>query len=208
MFPIETLITFICISTCLCFLPGPDNLFVLSQSAINGRQSGIFITIGLCAGLIIHTSLISLGVATIIKNNTIAFETIRVFGILYLSYLAWSVFKAKPIPLNRNTINFSNTRKLIKRGLIMNLSNPKVIIFFLAFLPQFTDNKIIALSFSMQLLFLGLLFVIIAFIALTFISYLSGFLNKVITNKPSIQTALNKITCLILIILAINLAIN
>ncbi len=90
----------------------------------------------------------------------------------------------------------------------MNLSNPKVIIFFLAFLPQFTDNKIITLSFSMQLLFLGLLFVIIAFIVLTFISYLSGFLNKVIANKPSIQTALNKITCLILIILAINLAIN
>ncbi|CAM3813933.1 LysE family translocator [Xenorhabdus thuongxuanensis] len=208
MLSIETLITFISISTFLCFLPGPDNLLVLSQSAINGYKSGILITIGLCIGLIIHTSLVSFGIAAIIQANTVVFEIIRLFGVFYLSYLAWGAFKAKPIHFKSNTKNFNNTKKFIKKGLIMNLSNPKVIVFFLAFLPQFTTKNTIATPVSLQLLYLGLIFVVIAFIVFTLISYLSGFLNKTISNKPSIQTILNRITSLIFIALAINLCIS
>ncbi|MBE8588609.1 LysE family translocator [Xenorhabdus griffiniae] len=178
MISIETLITFISISTLLCFLPGPDNLLVLSQSAINGCKHGILITIGLCIGLIIHTSLVSLGIAAIIQSNTLAFEIIRLFGVFYLTYLAWGAFKAKPIHLKNNTKSFNDTKKLIKKGLFMNLSNPKVIIFFLAFLPQFTTDNTIAIPVSIQLLYLGLIFVVIAFIVFTFISYLSGFLTE------------------------------
>ncbi|WP_338803088.1 LysE family translocator [Xenorhabdus griffiniae] len=208
MIPIETLITFISISTFLCFLPGPDNLLVLSQSAINGCKHGILITIGLCIGLVIHTSLVSLGIAAIIQANTLAFEIIRLFGVFYLTYLAWGAFKAKPIHLKNNTKSFHDTKKLIKKGLFMNLSNPKVIIFFLAFLPQFTTDNTIAIPVSLQLLYLGLIFVVIAFIVFTFISYLSGFLNKMISSKPSVQTILNRITSLIFIALAINLCID
>ncbi|OKP05401.1 LysE family translocator [Xenorhabdus eapokensis] len=208
MLSIETLVTFISISIFLCFLPGPDNLLVLSQSAINGYKSGIFITIGLCIGLIIHTSLVSLGIAAIIQANTVAFEIIRLFGVFYLSHLAWGAFKARPIHLKSNTNSFNDTKKLIKKGLFMNLSNPKVIIFFLAFLPQFTTDNAITIPVSLQLLYLGLLFAIIAFIIFSLISYLSGFLNKAISSKPSIQIIFNRITCLIFIALAINLCIS
>ncbi|PHM73678.1 LysE family translocator [Xenorhabdus kozodoii] len=208
MLSIETLITFISISTFLCFLPGPDNIFVLSQSAINGRKSGVLITVGLCIGLVIHTSLVSLGIAAIIRANTIAFEIIRLFGVLYLIYLAWGAFKAKPIHLKGNADKFNDSKKLIKKGLIMNLSNPKVIIFFLAFLPQFTTNDTIYIPVSLQLLCLGFMFVVIAFMVFTLISYLSGFLNTRISNKPSIQTALNRITGLVFIALAIHLLMS
>lgn len=208
MLSIETLVTFISISTFLCFLPGPDNLLVLSQSAINGCKYGILITIGLCIGLVIHTSLVSLGIAAIIQANTLAFEIIRLLGVFYLTYLAWGAFKAKPIHLKSNTKSFNDTKKLIKKGLFMNLSNPKVIIFFLAFLPQFTTDNTIAIPVSLQLLYLGLIFVVIAFTVFTFISYLSGFLNKMISSKPSVQTILNRITSLIFIALAINLCID
>ncbi|WP_338885199.1 LysE family translocator [Xenorhabdus sp. TH1] len=212
MLSIETLVTFISISTFLCFLPGPDNLLVLSQSAINGCKYGILITIGLCIGLVIHTFLVSLGIAAIIQANTLAFEIIRLLGVFYLTYLAWGAFKAKPIHLKSNTKSntksFNDTKKLIKKGLFMNLSNPKVIIFFLAFLPQFTTDNTIAIPVSLQLLYLGLIFVVIAFTVFTFISYLSGFLNKMISSKPSVQTILNRITSLIFIALAINLCID
>ncbi|MDC9598861.1 LysE family translocator [Xenorhabdus anantnagensis] len=204
---IETLVTFISMSTFLCFLPGPDNILVLNQSVINGHKSGILITIGLCIGLVIHTSLASLGIAAIIQTNAVALEIIRLLGVFYLSYLAWEAFKAKPIHLADNN-TFYDKKKLIKKGLLMNLSNPKVIIFFLAFLPQFTTDNAINISDSLQLLYLGLIFVVIAFIVFALISYLSGFLNKMISNKPAIQTALNKTTCLIFIVLAINLFLS
>ncbi|MDC9590136.1 LysE family translocator [Xenorhabdus sp. XENO-10] len=205
---IETLVTFISMSTFLCFLPGPDNVLVLNQSVINGRKSGILITIGLCVGLVIHTSLISLGITAIIQTNTVVLDVIRLLGVFYLSYLAWEAFKAKPIYLTGKNNTLHDKKKLIKKGLIMNLSNPKVIIFFLAFLPQFTTDNVIGISVSLQLLYLGLIFVVIAFIVFTLMSYLSGFLNDVIYNKTSIQTALNKATCLIFIALAINLFLS
>ncbi|WP_340609264.1 LysE family translocator [Xenorhabdus bharatensis] len=205
---IETLIPFIGISSFLCFLPGPDNILVLSQSALNGRKTGISITIGLCIGLIIQTSLVSLGIAAIIRENAIAFEVIRGLGVLYLTYLAWGAFNAKPVSLNDSSRLFSKSRKLIKKGLIMNLSNPKVIIFFLAFLPQFTSNCEDAIPVSLQLLYLGLIFVAVAFISFTMISYLSGFLHKFIANNSFVQTILNKVTSFIFIGLAINLLMS
>ncbi|CDL83964.1 LysE family translocator [Xenorhabdus szentirmaii] len=208
MIPMETLIAFISISTFLCLLPGPDNILVLSQSAINGRKAGVSITIGLCIGLLIHTSLVSLGISAMIRANAVAFEIIRILGVIYLSYLAWGAFNAKPACLKTSNEKFNQTNQLIKKGLIMNLSNPKVIIFFLAFLPQFTINSKNTIPIPFQLLYLGLLFAIIAFFVFTLISYLSGFLNDILANKPSIQTVLNKITSFIFIALAINLAIS
>ncbi|CDL86260.1 LysE family translocator [Xenorhabdus cabanillasii] len=205
---IETLITFISISTFLCFLPGPDNLFILSQSAINGRKVGILITIGLCIGLAIHISLVSLGIAAILRENAVAFEVIRIFGIIYLTYLAWGAFKAKPVFIQVSTDKSHDTNKLIRKGILMNLSNPKIIIFFLAFLPQFTNQNTNFIPVSLQSLYLGVIFSIITFIVFSIISYLSGYLSDVISHKPEIQNILNKITALIFVVLAVNLLIS
>ncbi|MDR0218321.1 MAG: LysE family translocator [Enterobacteriaceae bacterium] len=202
---IETLITFISISTLLCFSPGPDNIFVLSQSAINGRMAGVLITIGLCIGLIIHSLLISLGISAIVRENAIILKIIKTLGVIYLCYLAWGAFNAKPISLKNNNDKFNNSKVLIKKGIMMNLSNPKVIIFFLAFLPQFTNQNINAIPISFQLFSLGLIFSVIAFIVFSIISYLSGFFSEKIFQKPKVQNILNKTSAVIFVALAINL---
>ncbi|MFT2111094.1 LysE family translocator [Marinomonas sp. 2405UD68-3] len=204
----EIIITFIMISTLLCFSPGPDNILILSQSAINGRKVGVYITLGLCIGLLIHTLLVFFGISALIKASPIAIEIIRLFGASYLTYLAWGAFNTKSESLPNLKSEVIKANKLIQKGAIMNLSNPKVIIFFLAFLPQFTSTYEGALSVSLQFLYLGLIFTIVAFTSFSLIAYLSGFLSAVISTKPSIQTILNKISSVVFLALAINLLIS
>lgn len=94
MIPIESLIMFIAASALLAVVPGPDNLFVLTQSAIHGRAAGVMVTLGLCSGLIVHTSAVALGVAAIFQTSAVAFTVLKVIGAAYLVYLAVRAFQA------------------------------------------------------------------------------------------------------------------
>ena len=208
MISMEVLIAFISVSALICFSPGPDNLLVLSQSALNGRKVGVYITVGLCIGLLLHTLLVSIGVSASIKASPVALEAIRIFGACYLAYLAWGAFNAKVMRVSKQTKEAFKISKLIRKGVIMNLSNPKVIIFFLAFLPQFTHQNESALSVSVQLLFLGLIFVAVAFTSFSITAYLSGFLSVAISTKPSIQNIMNKTSSIVFLGLAIHLLVS
>ena len=133
----ETLAAFALASAILSVAPGPDNLFVLVHSAVHGGRSGVIITLGLCTGLLVHTTAVALGLAAILLTSAVAFTLLKTAGALYLLYLAWQAFRASgdapavpaQSPLSRAA--------LYRRGVIMNLTNPKVSLFFLAFLPQF-----------------------------------------------------------------------
>ena len=138
MIPIETAALFMLASLALAIAPGPDNLFVLTQSALHGRQAGLLVTLGLMTGLVVHTAAVSLGLAALFQTSALAFNGLKVLGALYLLYLAWQAFRAdaaKPGELPAAP----SLRSLYGRGVVMNLSNPKVAIFFMAFLPQFAD---------------------------------------------------------------------
>lgn len=89
MIPIESIITFVMASVLLGLAPGPDNIFVLTQSAMHGRRVGICVTFGLCSGLIVHTAAVALGVAVLFQTSIVAFTLLKVVGALYLLYLAW-----------------------------------------------------------------------------------------------------------------------
>lgn len=101
---IEAIITFILASSLISIAPGPDNIFVLTQSALLGRKSGIIVTFGLCTGLIFHTAAVALGVAAIFQTSPLAFNALKYLGATYLIYLAWQAFKAKPTDLSQNLL--------------------------------------------------------------------------------------------------------
>jgi len=94
MIPFETVAIFFAASVALALAPGPDNIFVLTQSALHGRKAGLLVTIGLCTGLLVHTAAVSFGVAAIFQTSTTAFNILKIVGAMYLLYLAWQAFRA------------------------------------------------------------------------------------------------------------------
>ena len=200
LFGIEILLAFISASVILCFVPGPDNIFVLTQSAIRGWRVGLFTTLGLCSGLVAHTILVALGVAVIFQTSPLAFQGLKIVGACYLVFLAFKSIRIENLDLN-------STRKPIDSyyitGVVMNLTNPKVAIFFLVFLPQFVAAG--SANVSMQMLFLGFVFILCALCVFSFIAYLSSFLKPVLNNSPAIAKYLNIVAAIVYVALALNL---
>ena len=200
----ESLITFILASTILAFAPGPDNIFVLTQSALYGKRPGIIITLGLCTGLIVHTTTVALGVAAIFMLSTSAFTILKLIGASYLLYLAWQAWKASANSLDSVTTILPSGAALYRRGIIMNISNPKIAIFFLAFLPQFADPAIGNMTF--QLFILGCIFIMVSLVVFSTIACLSGFIADYFKRSQRAQTILNRIAALVFTSLALRLA--
>lgn len=206
MIPIETFSLFIIASIALSLSPGPDNIFVLTQSAMNGRKAGIFVTLGLCTGLLVHTATVSLGVATIFQSSELAFNILKVVGALYLLYLAWQAFRSSGVKVDEISDKESNWKQLYFRGVIMNITNPKVAIFFLAFLPQFADPTIG--SITVQMIAFGCLFIVTTFFIFCLVAWSAGFLGEWLKGSNSAQKIINRIAGTVFVGLAIKLAVT
>jgi len=203
---IETLFSFIIATTVLAFAPGPDNIFVLTQSIVNGKKFGLATVLGLVTGCLVHTTLLAFGVSTIIKESENLFLIIKLFGAAYLLYLAFKVFKSDAsIILSEENVVKKNTKQLFKQGFIMNVLNPKVSIFFLAFFPGFlfsdTINPII------QFYILGLLFMLIALIVFSLIAILAGTISERIKENKKIGFYLKWIQVIVFVFIAIFIVI-
>lgn len=205
MLSLETIVIFFAASVGLALSPGPDNVFVLAQSVLNGRKAGLLVTLGLCTGLLVHSAAVAFGVATVIKNTEYGFLIIKLLGAAYLSYLAMQLFKAEAMRLGQ-TQTADPSAKLYRRGIIMNITNPKVAIFFLAFLPQFTDPE--KGSVTIQLLALGAVFIIATALVFGVIAWFSGFLRERLFNSEAAQNVLNRTAAVIFVGLAVNLLLT
>ena len=179
----ETLLSFVIATLALAFSPGPDNIFVLTQSMVNGKKYGLATVYGLMTGCIIHTTLIAFGVSEILKRNDNLYYTIKLFGAGYLLYLAYQVFKSSSdIVFSTDNVQKKTTLQMFKTGFWMNVLNPKVAIFFLAFFPQFLFSE--TLSTVTQFYVLGGLFILSSFIVFSSIAILAGSIAKYTkTNK-------------------------
>ncbi len=206
MLSLETIITFFSASLLLALVPGPDNIFVLTQSIFQGKKSGFMIVFGLCTGLIFHTMAVSLGVAVIFQTSVIAFTVLKIIGAVYLLYLAWQIFNASNEKIDTKNNKLIDYKKLYFRGIIMNITNPKVSIFFLAFLPQFTNPTLGSVSF--QMIFLGALFILATILVFCSIALLSGSLANVFNKSTNSQKILNKLASLVFVSLALKLAMT
>lgn len=213
MLAIEVISVFFFTSVLLSLSPGPDNIFVLMQSITQGSKAGSVITLGLCTGLLVHSTAAILGVALIFQTSELAFTALKLLGAGYLLYLAWGAFRAKPDPALSSDSEDGGTpskqiplKKLYLRGIIMNITNPKVSIFFLAFLPQFVNPE--AGNVSIQLALLSLVFIIAALLIFNLIALLSGRLGGALANSERAQTWLNRISGTVFVGLAAKLAIT
>lgn len=201
----DSLFSFIALTTLLALSPGPDNLYVLMQSALHGRMAGIWVTLGLCTGLIVHTTAVSLGIAVLFQTSLLAFTLLKFIGVGYLFYLAWQAFKAASIHLTSGTAKALSPGQLYRRGVLMNLTNPKVSIFFLAFLPQFINTS--HGQVTQQTWTLGLSVTLITLLVFGGIALLAG-LVKQVNDSPKIQRRLHQTTAFVLAGLAIKLAVT
>src|SRR5690606_11886639 len=141
LIPVETLSAFFFVAVLLALAPGPDNVFVLMQSALYGRTAGIRVVLGLCTGVLVHTLAVAAGLAAVFAASDLAFRLLKTAGALYLLWLAWQVLRAPTDAPPGTTVSTLGGWALYRRGVIMNLTNPKVSIFFLAFLPQFAEDR-------------------------------------------------------------------
>ena len=204
MLSLSTVVLFFSAAILLALAPGPDNIFVLTQAALRGKAAGIFVTLGLCTGLIVHTTAVALGVAAIFQASMLAFNLLKYIGAAYLLYLAWQAFHAGAASLSAGSSTVVTPLRLYRRGIIMNVTNPKVSIFFLAFLPQFTDPS--RGSIVVQMILLGMLFILATILIFGSISLLAGTLGRWLGQSPKAQVIMNRVAGTVFAALALRLA--
>ena len=204
MIPIATLATFFAASLLLALAPGPDNIFVLTQSALRGKSAGLAVMFGLCSGLLVHSTAVALGVAVIFRTSAVAFATLKYLGAAYLAYLAWQAFRARAPQIPSDGQGEEKLGRLYRRGIFMNITNPKVSIFFLAFLPQFADPH--RGPVAAQILLLGGVFILSTILVFGSIALLAGSLGEWLTRSARVQGVLNKVAGCVFLGLALKLA--
>ena len=182
---IETLLSFIFATAILAISPGPDNIFVLTQSIVNSKKHGLATVFGLMTGCLIHTTLVAFGISAILKQHDNLFFLIKVFGATYLLYLAYQVYRSDAkITFSTENIILKTPLELFKKGFLMNVLNPKVTIFFLAFFPQFLFSE--DLSKVLQFYVLGMLFILVSFLIFGVIAVLGGQISEYISKRKNI----------------------
>jgi threonine/homoserine/homoserine lactone efflux protein len=182
---LETLLSFAFATSILALSPGPDNVFVLTQSIVFGKKYGMATVFGLISGCLVHTTLLAFGVSAIIKESENVFFGIKVFGALYLIYLAYKGYSSDAtITFSEDSVLRKTTRQLFKEGFIMNVLNPKVSIFFLAFFPGFLFTT--SVSIVIQFYVLGGVFMLVSLVIFSGIAILAGAISESIKRNKNI----------------------
>ena len=189
----QEILLFLISSLALTLTPGPDILFVINQS-LDKRKNGMITSLGLCTGLIFHTMFLAFGLSALIESNKSVIIFLKYFGTIYLFYLAYLEIKSE------NKVNKSLDSKLFLRGLYMNLINPKVLIFFIAYFPNFLFSDTIKIS--NQFLLLGFVFIFQALLVFISVSLISNKLIKYI-GVDAKNISLKYFKSLILIIIGL-----
>ena len=202
-----TLLIFIAASLALYVSPGPDMIYVLSRSLGQGRRAGLLSCIGIAMGLLTHMTAAVLGLSTLLELWPIAYAAVQWLGVAYLLYLGVrTLMGGRAVALGAGSAARTPAWRLVRQGYLVNLLNPKIALFFLAFLPQFVDPARGPLA--PQLLTLGLLFNFGGIVWMASLALLAGGLGDWIAARPRIWAWQRWLTGCALIGLAAQLAIS
>ena len=200
-----TLLSFTATAMLLTFAPGPDVMYLLAKSLHDGTRSGLTLALGLACGCFFHTTLVMVCVAAFIQSSPAAFSALMYAGAAYLLYLAWGAFRAPASNLSVSSETDAYDKwALWRRGLLMNAMNPKVLLFFLALLPQFIDPAA-ALSPSVQIGILGGIFAVQAVFCFSLIAVCAGKIRDKILHIRNFSLIMNRVEAALLTLIAVSL---
>ena len=202
-----TVMYFVTASVLLTLAPGPDILYLITKSLSDGARSGIVLACGLVSGIAFHTMLVMLGVAALISSSPTALSILKYVGAAYLLYLAFGAFRSSAqLKLGRAGASTSMPA-LYRRGVLMNVLNPKVLLFFLAFLPQFisVDSD---WSASAQIAAFGLIFAVQGLAVFSIVSVCAARLRRLITSRRDIGKIFGRVEGGVLTLIALGLLLS
>lgn len=202
---ISTILVFLGASMALTISPGPDNIFVVTQGVSRGRTAAIVTAWGMCSGITVHTLAAAAGISALFYSSALAFQVVKFAGAAYLLYLAWQALKEHGLLRLADPGEGPTAAALFRRGFMMNVLNPKVALFFLAFLPQFTTRD--AGSIPLQMVLLGLLFMGQALVIFSIIGFFSGSVGDWIQKRPRAGQWFSWLSAAIFAALGIRLAL-
>ncbi|WP_342046053.1 LysE family translocator [Bacillus sp. OTU530] len=197
MFDAATILLFIGTSIILIVIPGPDLIFTITQGMTNGRKAGIVTAMGLSLGNIVHTLAAALGLSLIIKTSAVVFTIFKSLGAIYLFYLAFQAIKHRKEAIHLHSESNNEPKDLFLRGLLMNILNPKVAIFYLTFLPQFINYKLS--NVPLQMCMLGLIFIVLTAIIFSLLGYFAGSFRDRLLQNPRFSEYMNMTAAVIFI---------
>nr|WP_227377592.1 LysE family translocator [Haladaptatus halobius] len=205
MFGVGVLIAFVPVAIALIISPGPDSIYTLTRSVSDGQSSGVMAALGSSTGSIVHTTAAVVGLSAILRTSALAYSIVKFVGAAYLLYLGVQTF--------RNTEEFDITpestsytpRESFRSALMINVLNPKVAIFFLAFLPQFVQP---GSDTTLQIFTLGVLFASLGFLYQALLAVFSSRARKTITERELVQSILRTVSGSVLVGFGVKLALE
>ena len=199
-------ILFIGVSWALIIAPGPDMIYVITRGVTQGRRAGMLSAVGVICGILVHTTAAAFGLTLILQTSALAFLLVKYLGAIYLIYLgikAWREKSTFSLETSNSNVSF---RKIFWQGVLSNVLNPKIAIFFLAFLPQFVDRG--SSQVTLQMVLLGLTFACFGLCFLLVVGYSSGTIGGWLTRRPQVGQFLQRFAAGILIALGVRLALT
>tara|TARA_Y100000746_G_scaffold214153_1_gene207247 strand:+ start:581 stop:1210 length:630 start_codon:yes stop_codon:yes gene_type:complete len=195
------LLSFIISSILLAISPGPDNIYIATLTSRSGKISGFSFMMGLLIGCFIHTILLAFGLNAMIIQVDFIFNLIKYFGALYLIYLSIEVYKSDDLFKKNNKLSNSDSILInLKKGIMMNLLNPKVFLFFALFFPNFLFSETI--SFKIQIIIMGLIFIIITLFVFGIIILFSNVIFNNFSQESKFKLYAKFFNILVLIVIA------
>ena len=191
-------------SLALIATPGQDMMYVISRSLAQGRLAGIWSALGVCTGILVHTALAALGVGAILHASEGLFLALKIGGAIYLVVLGIR------LALSRTAAGLERARgrlgafALFRQGVLSNVTNPKIMLFFFAFLPQFVDPA--SAHATLDLAFLGVLYAVLALPIKCAVGLAAGTLSERIVARPAALAWMNRLSGAILVALGVRLA--
>lgn len=194
---------FLAISVLLIVIPGPDTAMVTKNAVVGGRRAGVFAAVGVSIGLTIWTAAAALGIAALLQASSVAFFALKVAGAVYLAWVGIQMLRSRGIVADPETlVRPASGIRALRQGLLSDLGNPKIAVFFTSLLPQFVHSHG---SAFLPLLVLGVTFAVLTLLWLAGYALAVGHASGVL-RRPAVRRALDRFTGVVLIGFGVRLA--
>ncbi|WP_147822151.1 LysE family translocator [Salidesulfovibrio onnuriiensis] len=205
MFDTTQLIMFFSASLILAVTPGPDILYVLTRGITQGRKAALFAALGFNIGVIAHTLFAVVGLSAILRTSALAYQGVKYAGAAYLIYIGIQTWRSRRQTSVQGTADIASPRAIFRQTIIANILNPKVALFFLAFLPQFVraENG----SPEIQMIALGALFMLAGFSVFSLVALFSGIIGDKLRQNPHFEPRMKAVAGSVLVALGLSLAL-